>query len=62
MLLIMGNFRIDLNKVNTLMVNPSAVIQCLNPNQSNDYFALFGVQTAVPSNIVSQVNQIKLLI
>lgn len=61
-LLILGNFRIDLLQVNSIMTNPSAAITCLNPNQVNDYFAQFSVQTSVPGSIVSQINAIKLLI
>ena len=62
MLLILGNFKIDLRNINAIMYNPSAAIQCLDPNQSKDYFALFGVQ-GVPSNLAALYNsQIKLLI
>ena len=61
-LLVMGTFRINLNRLYGLLTNPSRVISCLNPNQTKDYFALFGVNGAVPANLVSQVSQIKLLI
>ena len=62
-LLIMGNFRIDMNKVYGLLSNPSIVISCLNPNQSRDYFALFGVNgTAVPSHLASKINGVRFLI
>lgn len=62
-LLIMGNFRIDMNNVYGILHNPSSVISCLNPNQSRDYFALFGVNSgAVPSHLASQINGVRLLI
>jgi hypothetical protein len=61
-LLVLGNFRIDLRNIISLMAYPAAVIQCLNPNESNDYFAQFGVKAQVGAAVAAQVNQIKLLI
>ncbi len=58
----LGNFRIDLKNAGALMHNPTAVIQCLNPNQSNDYFAKFGVNAQVGAAAAAQVNQIKIMI